>query len=164
MGIDAASDSRNYPDRASHEYWDDRSLIVRANQVPWTPWALEGTYFKLLDYSRNHSYFVFLLKIDASAPRAMHKHIGAANAYILQGGFSYEKGGVREGDFFVEAGGIDHAPETDPDGCILLGFSNGAVAGYNNDGSIAGVVDVDWMVEQAKANKAFDHLSKARRS
>ncbi len=163
MDVSGASESKAYPGRDSHEYWDDGSIIVRTNKIPWTPWALEGTYFKLLDYSRNHSYFVFLLKIEASAPKAVHKHIGAANAYILQGGFGYEKGGVRAGDFFVEAGGIDHAPETDEDGCILLGFTNGAVAGYNDDGSIAGIIDVDWMVEQAKANGAFDHLSKVPR-
>ena len=26
----------------------DRSTIVRAGQLPWTPWAMPGTRFKLL--------------------------------------------------------------------------------------------------------------------
>ncbi|MEM9386019.1 MAG: cupin domain-containing protein [Pseudomonadota bacterium] len=159
-----AQDEGCYPKRQAHEVWDDGSLVVRAERIPWTRWALEGTYFKLLDYSQNHAYWVFLLKITPQAPKAAHKHIGAANAYILQGGFSYEKGGVRAGDFFVEAGGIDHAPEVDPDGCVLLGFSHGAVAGYDEDGRIAGIVDVDWMVDAAKANNAFDHLAGAQRA
>ncbi|MBL4803120.1 MAG: cupin domain-containing protein [Emcibacter sp.] len=150
--------------RDKHEVWDDGSLIVKTEQVPWTEWALPGTRFKLLDYNRNISYVVFLLKIDADATPTIHKHIGAANAYILQGGFYYDKGGVREGDYFVEAGGVSHTPVTDEDGCLLLGFGNGAIAGFNEDGSVAGIIDVDWMIDAAKANNAFAHLENAVRS
>jgi quercetin dioxygenase-like cupin family protein len=156
-------DEQTYPDRQDHEVWEDGSLVVRAEQIDWVPWALPGTWFKLLDYNRNHSWFVFLLKVDPDAPEVTHKHIGAANAYILQGGFSYDKGGVRAGDYFVEAGGISHTPKSDPDGCIMLGFTNGALAGLDEDGSPAGIIDVDWMVEQAKAHGAFGHLEKAVR-
>lgn len=149
--------------RLRHEHWADGSMIVRAGQVPWTPWALPGTWFKLLDYDRNHSYSVILLKIAEDAPATVHKHIGAANAFILQGGFGYEHGQVHEGDFMVEAGGVTHTPQVHPGGCVLLGFMHGAVAGYAPDGSLAGVIDVDWYVEQAKAHGAFAHLEGARR-
>lgn len=147
-----------------HEFWEDGSLIVRAGQVPWTPWALPGTAFKLLDYDRNRSYYVMLLRIERDAPSVIHKHIGAANAFILQGGFSYDHGAVREGDFFVEAGGVEHTPKVDDDGCLLLGFSYGCVAGYDEEGRIAGVIDVDWMIDAAKAGGAFAHLEGVRRS
>ena len=153
-----------YPDRRRHETWDDGSLVVRAARIPWTPWALPGTHFKLLDYNRNTSWFVFLLKVDEDAPAVLHKHIGAANAYILEGGFSYDKGGVREGDFFCEAGGVSHTPQVDPGGCVMLGFSNGALVGIGEDGEVAGLIDVDWMVDAARANDAFAHLEGARRT
>jgi hypothetical protein len=42
--------------------------------------------------------------------------------------------------------------------CVLQGgFS------CDKDGSPAGIIDVDWMVEQAKAHGAFGHLEKAVR-
>lgn len=148
----------------SHEVWEDGSTIIRAAKVPWTPWALPGTWFKLLDYDRNRSYTVILLRIDPDAPETVHKHIGAANAFILQGGFSYEHGTIREGDFMCEAGGVIHTPRIHPDGCTLLGFMYGCVAGYDDEGNLAGIVDVDWMIDQAKANDAFGHLENVRRS
>ena len=147
-----------------HRVFPDGSLIIRAAQVPWTPWTLPGTWFKLLDYDHNHSYTVILLKIASDAPPVMHKHIGAANAYIISGGFGYEHGHVYAGDFMCEAGGVTHTPTAHPEGCVLLGFMHGAVQGFNADGSIAGVVDVDWYIEAAKQNNAFSHLEQVRRS
>jgi anti-sigma factor ChrR (cupin superfamily) len=148
----------------AHATFPDGSLIVRTAQVPWTPWALPGTWFKLLDYDHNHSYTVILLRIDPDAPPVTHKHLGAANAYILSGGFGYEHGSVYEGDYMVEAGGVTHTPHAHPEGCVLLGFMHGVVQGVNSDGSIAGVVDVDWYIEAAKRNGAFAHLEHVRRS
>jgi hypothetical protein len=147
-----------------HEVFEDGSLIIRAAQIPWTRWALPGTWFKLLDYDRNHSYTVILLKIDHDAPPTVHKHLGAANAYVIEGGFGYEHGEVYAGDYMVEAGGVTHTPHVHPGGSVLLGFMHGVVQGFNPDGSIAGVVDVDWYIAAAKKNDAFAHLENARRS
>jgi hypothetical protein len=147
-----------------HQVFEDGSLIVRAAQIPWTRWALPGTWFKLLDYDRNHSYTVVLLKIDQDAPPTVHKHLGAANAYVIEGGFGYEHGEVCAGDYMVEAGGVTHTPHAHPGGSVLLGFMHGVVQGFNPDGSIAGVVDVDWYIDAAKKNNAFAHLENARRS
>jgi 2,4'-dihydroxyacetophenone dioxygenase len=147
-----------------HAVFEDGSLIVRSASIPWTPWALPGTFFKLLDYDHNHSYTTILLRIEPDAIPTAHKHIGAANAYIIQGGFGYEHGHVYAGDFMVEAGGVTHTPTAHPEGCILLGFMHGAVQGLNPDGSIAGIVDVDWHIEAAKKNNAFSHLERVRRS
>ena len=147
-----------------HQVFEDGSLIVRAAQIPWTPWALPGTWFKLLDYDRNHSYTAILLRIDDGAPETVHKHIGAANAYIIEGGFGYEHGEVYAGDFMVEAGGVTHTPHVHKGGSLLLGFMHGVVQGFNPDGTIAGVVDVDWHVDAAKKNGAFAHLENARRA
>jgi 2,4'-dihydroxyacetophenone dioxygenase len=147
-----------------HQTFADGSLIVRCEQIPWTPWALPGAEFKLLDYDHNHCYVVVLLKISADAPPVLHKHLGAASAYILQGGFGYEHGEVREGDFMVEAGGVSHTPYSHPDGAIMLGFMHGVVQGFNPDGTIAGVVDVDWYIDMAKKNNAFAHLENVKRS
>jgi anti-sigma factor ChrR (cupin superfamily) len=148
----------------AHAVFPDSSTIIRAEQVPWTEWALPGTEFKLLDYDRNRSYSCILLRISPDAPATIHKHLGAANAYILQGGFSYEHGSVRAGDFLVEAGGISHTPHIHPDGCTLLGFTYGAVVGLNEDGSVAGLIDVDWMIDRVKENGAFEHLQDVPRT
>ncbi|WP_349357351.1 cupin domain-containing protein [Stappia sp.] len=147
-----------------HQYFEDGSTLVRAEHIPWTEWALPGTEFKLLDYDRNRSYSVILLRISPDAPAVRHKHMGAANAFILEGGFSYEHGTIRAGQFMVEAGGVSHTPQIHPDGCTLLGFMYGAVVGLNEDDSIAGLVDVDWMIDQVRENNAFAHLEDVPRT
>jgi 2,4'-dihydroxyacetophenone dioxygenase len=150
--------------RRQHVRMDDGSLILRTAHIKWTPWALPGTEFKLLDYDHNHSYVCFLLRIHEDAPASVHKHIGAANAYILDGGFSYEHGSVHEGDYMVEAGGVTHTPQIHPGGCTLLGFMHGCLQGFLPDGSTAGVVDVDWHIQAARQNGAFEHLEGVPRS
>ena len=113
---------RTGDENTRHQVFADGSLIIRAAQIPWTRWALPGTWFKLLDYDRNHCYTVILLKIDPDAPPTIHKHLGAANAYVIEGGFGYEHGEVYAGDDMVEAGGVTHTPHVHPGGSVLLGL------------------------------------------
>ena len=88
----------------------------------------------------------------------VHKHFGAAHAFILEGGFGYEHGEVFEGDYLVEAGGITHQPFTGPKGVTMLGFMFGPLGGMDDNGNLAGVLDIDWHYQTAKANGAADHI------
>jgi 2,4'-dihydroxyacetophenone dioxygenase len=140
--------------------YPDGSLIVRAKQIPWTPWGMPGTHFKLLHCDDASSLLVILLKVDPSTVAGVHKHFGAAHAYIIQGGFGYEHGEVFEGDYLVEAGGITHQPFTGPNGMVLLGFMFGPIGGFDDAGNLAGVLDIDWHYQTAKANGAADHIQR----
>ena len=144
--------------------YPDGSLIVRSKEIPWTPWGMPGTQFKLLHCDDASSLLVILLKVEPGTVAGVHKHFGAAHAYIVEGGFGYEHGEVFAGDYMVEAGGVTHTPYSHPDGAVLLGFMHGVVQGFNPDGTIAGVVDVDWYIDAAKKNNAFAHLEGASRS
>jgi hypothetical protein len=136
----------------------DGSLIVRAKEIPWTPWGMPGTSFKLLQCDDAASLLVILLKVEPGTVASVHKHFGAAHAYILQGGFGYEHGEAFEGDYLVEAGGITHQPFTGPNGLILLGFMFGPLGGMDEQGNLVGVLDIDWHYKTAKANGAADHI------
>ena len=136
----------------------DGSLIVRAKELPWTPWGMPGTQFKLLHCDDASSLLVILLKVDPGTVAGVHKHFGAAHAYILEGGFGYEHGEVFEGDYLVDAGGITHQPFTGPKGAVMLGFLFGPLGGFDGNGQLAGVLDIDWHVSAARANGAADHI------
>jgi 2,4'-dihydroxyacetophenone dioxygenase len=141
--------SINYP---------DGSLIVRAKSLPWTPWGMPGTQFKLLHCDDALSLLVILLKVEPGTEAGVHKHFGAAHAFILEGGFGYEHGEVYAGDYLIEAGGITHQPFTGPNGLILLGFMFGPLGGMDEHGQLAGMLDIDWHYNAAKANGAADHI------
>jgi hypothetical protein len=98
--------------------YPDGSLIVRSREIPWTPWGMPGTQFKLLHCDDASSLLVILLKVEPGTVAGVHKHFGAAHAYILEGGFGYEHGEVFAGDYMVEAGGNTHQPFTGPKGLL----------------------------------------------
>lgn len=143
--------SVNYP---------DGSAIVRTRSLPWTPWGMPGTYFKLLHCDDASGMLVILLKVDPGTVAGLHKHFAAAHAFILEGGFGYEHGEVFEGDYMLEAGGITHQPFTGPKGALMLGVTFGPIGGVDEQGNLLGVLDIDWHYNAAKANGAADHIQR----
>jgi 2,4'-dihydroxyacetophenone dioxygenase len=137
----------------------DGSMMVRAGQLPWTPWAMPGTQFKLLYINRAIQMTVLLLKVDPGTVASVHRHFGDAHAFILDGGFGYEHGQVFEGDYIVEAGGITHQPITGDEGVTMFAFFFGGLGGIAEDGSLAGVLDCDWHLEVARGNNAAHLLT-----
>ena len=140
----------------------DGSTIVRARQLKWTPWGMPGTQFKLLHCDDATGLLVILLKVDPGTVAGVHKHFGAAHAYILQGGFGYDHGEAFEGDYLVEGGGIVHQPITGSGGVTMLGFMFGPLGGMDEQNNLVGVLDIDWHYNAAKANGAADHILRRR--
>ena len=140
----------------------DGSTIVRARQLKWTPWGMPGTQFKLLHCDDATGLLVILLKVDPGTVAGVHKHFGAAHAYILQGGFGYDHGEAFEGDYLVEGGGIVHQPFTGSGGVTMLGFMFGPLGGMDEQNNLVGVLDIDWHYNAAKANGAADHILRRR--
>jgi 2,4'-dihydroxyacetophenone dioxygenase len=140
------------------ERWPDGSVIARTKSIPWTPWALPGSYFKLLHINRTMNISVALIKMDPSEKTPPHHHYGEAQVYVLEGGFGYERGDVYEGDFICEPGGITHEPHIGPQGMISLTVFCGGLGGVDGDNRVAGFVGCDEMYALAKANGAADHL------
>lgn len=138
--------------------YSDGSIIARADELPWTEWGMPGTWFKLLDVNDDFGFFAILLKVDPGTEVAMHRHFSAAFAFTLEGWWGYEGRVVKAGQYFKEAGGIDHAPVVGPEGTTMLAWSNCPIGGLDDNGELAAVIDIDWMYEAAKANGAADHI------
>ena len=139
--------------------FDDGSLLIRANTLKWTPWAMEGTYFKLLYINRGQNIYSVLLKIDPNVETPDHHHFGEAHALIIEGNFTYEYGTMYKGDAIVEAGGINHAATIGSEGAVLYVMFFSGICGVGEKGEPVGdVVDCEWMYRAALANGAADHL------
>lgn len=135
-----------------------RPTFFDPKNLPWTQWVMEGTYFKLLNIDTKTGGFTMLLKVDPDNDAPIHHHIGAVEAYVLEGEFGYEddRGGV--GTYTYEEAGSRHQP-TSPGGTVMFAVVHAPLMGYNEDGSIAAVVDGVMMMGMAKENGAADHLS-----
>lgn len=125
--------------------------------LPWLPWVMEGTHFKLLNVDKKTGGFTMLLKVDPSNAAPVHGHLGAVEAFIIEGEFGYDddRGGV--GSYVYEPAGARHEP-TAPDGVIMFAIAHGPLVGYNDDGSVAGIVDGRTMYDLAVAGGAAGHI------
>jgi 2,4'-dihydroxyacetophenone dioxygenase len=140
------------------------SIMITTESIPWIPFALEGTFFKPLHLDDDQGKATILLRVPAGAPAAIHKHLAAVEAYVVQGSFSYEgEGSVGPGDYVYEPGGMVHEPIAD-EGCDLILFvvSQGSIVGIQPDGTLAGIIDNDLIYELALAAGAHRHLKRNR--
>lgn len=136
-----------------------RRAFFDPSDLPWTEWAMPGTYFKLLNLNDIQGSFSMLLKVDPGLDTPIHKHTAGVEAFVLEGEFGYgtDRGGV--GSYIFEAAGSIHAPDS-PGGTLMFAVVYGPILGYNEDGSIAGVIDNDLMYELACANGAAEHITR----
>lgn len=137
-----------------------KSAFFDTDRLPWTDWVMPGTWFKLLNVNPMSGGFTILLKVSPHNVAPIHGHFGAVEGIILEGGFSYDDDHGRVGNYVYEGAGIRHVPDTGGAGLIMFAVVHGPLGGFNEDGSVAGVVDARLMYDMAKANNAADHVEK----
>ena len=132
--------------------------FVNAETIPWTPWVMPGTYFKLFSVNYQTGGFTTLLKIDPDFTAPVHKHLGAAEAFLLEGGFYYndEDQGIA-GDYTYEAGGITHEPYS-THGCVMFAIVHGPNVGLDENGVPNFAIDATSMMEIARENNVHAHV------
>ena len=133
------------------------TYMANADEIPWTPFVFPKTFFKLLHLDEDRGSVTLLLLAEQGAPTPLHKHIGAAEIYVLRGSFSYEEGTAHPNYYVHEAGGVVHVAEADDEIMAFVVF-HGPLVGYNDDGSVSGVCDCDLFYELAAQNGAVGHL------
>ncbi len=135
----------------------DKPAFIDPETLPWTPWVMDGTYFKLMDVDPKTGGFTMFLKVDPGVVAPTHGHVGAIQGVILEGGFAYEDDAGKQGDYICEHGGAIHRPVS-PQGCLMFAIGHGPLVGYNPDGTIAAVIDGKMMYDMAMAAGVADHI------
>jgi len=135
----------------------EHPVFIDPATIPWTPWVIEGTFFKLMHVQEESGGFTMFLKVEAGNEAPVHNHVGAIEVYVMEGAFSYEDDRGEAGYYGYEAAGAVHMPES-PGGTIMFAVAHGPLSGFNPDGSVAGIVDGRALYEMAKANNAHKHL------
>ncbi len=118
-------------------------------QLPWVPWAMRDSQFKLLSADPDSGRFTLLIRLEKGCVAPMHRHIGAVEGLILEGGFYYaDDPNVRftAGTYLLEKDGAVHQPVS-PEGAVMLAVFHGPVEGLGGDGTITGRVDCKWHME-----------------
>lgn len=135
------------------------AFIAQAS-LPWTPWVMEGTWFRLLNINAVSGGFTMMLKVSPHNEAPLHGHFGAVEGYIVEGDFSYPGDPGHTGDYVYEGAGVRHVPTTGEHGLVMFAVVHGPLGGFHPDGSVAAVVDARLMYELAVSAGAAGHITK----
>jgi 2,4'-dihydroxyacetophenone dioxygenase len=128
----------------------DRTQLITSNpsQLPWVRWGMEGAHFKLLNADPATGSFALFIKMDAGITAPRHRHVGAVEGMVLEGGFYYlEDPATRfeHGAYLYEPAGAIHQP-TSPQGALMFGVFHGALEGLDENGNVLGYLDCAWHI------------------
>ena len=127
----------------------DTLFVCDPQHLPWAPWAMRGTSFKLLSADPDSGRFSLLIRFDRDCEAPAHRHIGAVEGMVLDGGFHYADAPEQRftsGMYVLERDGAVHQPVS-PEGALMFAVFHGPVEGLAEDGSITGRIDCQWHID-----------------
>jgi len=119
-------------------------ICLNVNEQKWVPTG-EGAWIKVLRVSRETGNWVALFKQSAGTVAPPHKHLGAAEFYVLEGCIDYRGGKAEAGYYGYEPLGAVHEKTSFPVDTIYLLTSYGPLAMRNESGELIGVMDSEMM-------------------
>lgn len=121
-------------------------VLVHTSELPWKPLG-PGTSYRLLRVSEETGVWTIMLKMEAGAVFAPHKHLGASELFMLQGLTKDRQGLTRTGDYQYEPIGMEHDATTAIEDSTLIFTAHGPIAFYNDQGGIGMVLDWEFFVK-----------------
>jgi anti-sigma factor ChrR (cupin superfamily) len=132
--------------------FEPTELIVDTNALPWIPMG-EGSWAKILRTCPETGTWTILFKQEAGSVAPPHRHLAAADFYVIRGRIEYRGGVATTGAFARERMNAVHERTSFPEETIYLLTSYGPLAMHAPDGSIAGILDVEALQALADANR-----------
>ena len=117
-------------------------LIVNVNDLPWTPMGV-GAWGKILRVCGETGAWTIMFKQEAGSFAPPHKHLAAAEFYVLEGCIEYRGGVAKAGHYAREPLGALHERTRFPEETVYLFTSYGALALYGPQGEVAGIMDAE---------------------
>ncbi|MGE0680840.1 MAG: 2,4'-dihydroxyacetophenone dioxygenase family protein [Candidatus Binatia bacterium] len=138
-----------------------QDILLNAEELHWMSLG-SGTWYKLLRVSPETGQWSALLKMEPGARFAPHKHLGAADFYVLKGALEYRAGVARTGYYGYEPLGVEHGATTCSEETIITFNAYGPIIFYNEDGSVSMILDWEFVSKQASGEKVSANFSVAQ--
>ncbi len=119
---------------------EPEELLVNTDDLPWKPMG-EGTWGKVLRVCAETGAWTVLFRQEAGSFVPPHRHLAAADFYVLRGCLEYRAGVAKAGHFGREPLGALHERTSFPEETVYLFTSYGPLALLGPDGQVAGLVD-----------------------
>jgi anti-sigma factor ChrR (cupin superfamily) len=122
--------------------FEPTELVINVDELPWVPMGV-GSWGKVLRTCPETGSWTIMFKQEAGTFAPPHKHLAAADFYVLKGRIEYRGGVASAGYFAREPLNAVHEKTTFPEEAIYLFTSSGPLAMYGPDGNIASILDAE---------------------
>ena len=136
------------------------AALVRTGKEAWIKTG-DGNEFKVLRISKETGAWSALIRAKKGQVNPSHTHLGAADFYVISGGFDYRGGSARAGDWVYEPAGAVHEATSHPVDTIYLANVYGPVVFHDEKGNLAHVLD--WRAIQTMVNDDKKKRAAAKR-
>jgi anti-sigma factor ChrR (cupin superfamily) len=124
--------------------FEPTELVIDVDELPWVPMGV-GSWGKVLRTCPETGAWTIMFKQEAGSFAPPHKHLAAADFYVLEGRIEYRGGVATAGHFAREPLNAVHEKTTFPEETIYLFTSYGPMAMYGPDGNIESVLDAELL-------------------
>ena len=118
---------------------EENEILIQTEDMNWGVMG-DGIGIKVLRVSEETGQWTALIRQDAGATFAPHKHLAPADFYVLKGALEYRMGRAPAGSFAYEPLGAIHDETTCSEETIYIFTAHGHVIFYNEDGSVSQVL------------------------
>ena len=98
--------------------------------IPWRATRHRGIHLHFLRRDAATGDATVLIRMEPGCPYPAHRHRGAEEVFVLQGGYRDARGLHRAGDYVLNEAGSAHSPTalTDPaEDCVMLAVALGGI-------------------------------------
>jgi anti-sigma factor ChrR (cupin superfamily) len=138
-----------------------QDILIQSDDVQWFPLG-PGTSYKLFRVSPETGQWSGLIKMEAGARFAPHKHYGAAEFFVLKGALEYRAGIARAGAYGYEPNTVEHGATTCAEETVITFTAYGPIIFYNEDGTPGLILDWEFVKKQAEGVKVDPKFSVAK--
>jgi anti-sigma factor ChrR (cupin superfamily) len=138
-----------------------QDILIQSDDVQWFPLG-PGTSYKLFRVSPETGQWSGLIKMEAGARFAPHKHYGAAEFFVLKGALEYRAGIARAGAYGYEPNTVEHGATTCSEETIITFTAHGPIIFFNEDGTPGLILDWEFVKKQADGAKVDPKFSIAK--
>jgi gentisate 1,2-dioxygenase len=129
--------------------------LTQSAKMDWIETTPDKAYMKILWFSQETGRWAALLRWKKGYVARPHKHLSAAQAFILSGKLQVRDGTLEAGDFLYEPNGMVHGETTALEDTEYLFMCDGPVLYFDDEGftGYLGWEQLQRMQEAAKKDK-----------
>jgi anti-sigma factor ChrR (cupin superfamily) len=140
---------------------ENKEILIQTEDLPWVKMG-DGVDIKVLRVSEETGFWSAIIRMQPGAVFASHKHLAAADFLILKGNLKYRMGEAPAGAYGYEPTGAIHDTTTCDEETVLTFNAFGPSIFYNEDGSVAQILNHETALEMMQGKEQHFSANKAK--